>query len=198
MKRLTTDKPMNNLEALLNYAHGKDGRACLSYADGEYDVDLCEYVASLCRKKGCDMTADSVMESGCMECDCEMAVLYVAATQAAELRAKLKAYEDAEEQGRLVELPPCKSGDNVWIIYEDKIHKLRVQGMSLTITNKVLLHFGGYPITCIYALELGKKFFLTREEAEAALDAEKEQTLPALDAGRNAPMTSIPQEVADV
>lgn len=74
-----------------------------------------------------------------------------------------------ERDNRLVKLPPCKAGDDVWIIYEDEIHKIRVQGMSLTISNKVLLHFGGYPITCIYALEQGKKWFLSREDAEIVL-----------------------------
>lgn len=76
---------------------------------------------------------------------------------------------EAKQENRLVALPPCKVGDDVWIIYEDEIHKLRVQGMSLTVSNKVLLHFGGYPITCIYALEQGKKWFLSREEAEDVL-----------------------------
>lgn len=82
---------------------------------------------------------------------------------------RIRSLAEADKAGRLVEMPPCRSGDDVWVIYDDEIHRLRVQGMSLTVTNKVLLHFGGYPITCIYALELGKKFFLTREEAEAAL-----------------------------
>lgn len=82
---------------------------------------------------------------------------------------RIQALAVADKAGRLVDLPPCGSGDDIWLIYDGEIYKLRVQGRSLTVTNKVLLHFGGYPITCIYALELGKKFFLTREEAEAAL-----------------------------
>ena len=82
---------------------------------------------------------------------------------------RIQALAEADKAGRLVEMPPCRAGDDVWLIYDDEIHRLRVQGLSLTVTNKVLLHFGGYPITCIYARELGKKFFLTREEAEAAL-----------------------------
>ena len=56
---------------------------------------------------------------------------------------KLAAYEDAEEQGRLVVLP-CKVGDTVYIPYVEE------RGFSIR----------DY-------LDIGKTVFLTREEAEA-------------------------------
>lgn len=103
MERLTVDNPRNNLEALHNFAYAKDRRVFLSYADGEAGVDLCEYVA----KHACceDIDAAAVMEGACMECDCVMAILYTVAVQAAELRERLKYYEDREEQGQKQEAP---------------------------------------------------------------------------------------------
>ncbi|MBQ7491213.1 MAG: hypothetical protein IJT76_01235 [Clostridia bacterium] len=56
---------------------------------------------------------------------------------------RLAAYEDAEEQGRLVVLP-CKVGDTVYIPYVEE------RGFSIR----------DY-------LDIGKTVFLTREEAEA-------------------------------
>lgn len=94
MSRLTTDNPTNNIEALLNFARAENGRVVLSYANGEEEKDLCEYVAEVAREKGCNLTSVGVMNGSCLECDCELAILYVVAVQAAELRARLKAYED--------------------------------------------------------------------------------------------------------
>lgn len=94
MKRLTTDNPQNNIETLLNYAYAKDRRAILRHADGQNDVDLCEYIAKQAKKAGCDLTAEDVMEGACMECDCPLSLLYNVATQAAETRERLKRYED--------------------------------------------------------------------------------------------------------
>jgi len=93
--RLTTDEPKNNTETMLNYAYGKDGNACLRYADGQENVDLCEYISKRAKEKGCEVEPGDLMEGACMECDCELAILYTVAVQAAELRGRLKMYEDA-------------------------------------------------------------------------------------------------------
>ena len=70
---------------------------------------------------------------------------------------KLKEYEDLEEQGRLIVLP-CKMGDTVYIIgskyrrgyFEDYINT------------------GRFDITDLP--KLGNSVFLTKEEAEKALE----------------------------
>lgn len=95
MDRLTTDDPRDNFSALMNYAYAKDKEVYLSYADGEEDIKLADYIAKLAGENGCsEITREAVMDGACLECDCPIAVLNVTAVQAAELRAKLKAYED--------------------------------------------------------------------------------------------------------
>ena len=104
IKRLTTDHPHNNLETMLNYAYAKDGAVILRYGEGEYDVDLCEYIAKQAQGYHCKVTPEQVRDGACMECDCICSILFCVATQAAELRARLKHYEDLKEQGNLAEV----------------------------------------------------------------------------------------------
>lgn len=92
--------------------------------------------------------------------------------------AKLKEYEDLEEQGLLLRLP-CKVGDTVY-----EVQKLRKRIQPYTIISihisrcSVLIGWvieddeGIYSNTngfCDYAI--GKTVFLTKEEAERALEA---------------------------
>lgn len=76
----------------------------------------------------------------------------------------------AEQDGRLVILP-CKVGDSVYIPdLEKKIPvKVRVQGISISVSGRTILHFGGYPVECAWGDGCGKDLFLTREEADAML-----------------------------
>lgn len=86
---------------------------------------------------------------------------------------RLKEYEDAEQAERIAVLP-CKIGDTVYIFdYASIPVPSRVQGMSITYSAKTILHFGGYPIKNAWGDEMGKTIFLTRKEAEAALEAQK-------------------------
>ena len=97
-EKVVTDEPTTNYGFILNFARVKDREVVLSYADGEEDVNLCEYIAELATKKGCFCTADDVRNSGaCSECDCEVSILNIVAIQAAELRERLKYYENEEE-----------------------------------------------------------------------------------------------------
>ena len=85
---------------------------------------------------------------------------------------KLAAYEDAEEQGRLIVLP-CKVGtltftaDDIFEIIADPINRY-----SVDVAGEVYFETENYyerPIS-----EIGKTVFLSREEAEAALKGEKD------------------------
>ena len=135
MNRMTTDTPQNNLESLLNYAFAENKRVVLRYADGEENKDLCEYISDKARAMGCDLSPEDIMDGGCMECDCVLAVLYAVATQAAELRAKLKRYEDTglepEEIDRIVDAYGRgvtlreEVGQRIEIIREIKTDRLR-------------------------------------------------------------------------
>lgn len=86
---------------------------------------------------------------------------------------KLAAYEDAEEQGRLVMLP-CKVGDTVFVITERGfIAKGEVRNFRFfdkLIVDVEYHHFG----TCATSRYWGETVFLTREEAEAALKGGKD------------------------
>ncbi|MBP5460754.1 MAG: hypothetical protein J6Y20_01320 [Lachnospiraceae bacterium] len=82
---------------------------------------------------------------------------------------KLAAYEDAEEQGRLVILP-CKVGDMVYYrrgrdIIGDTVERIIIDG----IDNQVLVGAHRAFMFC----DFGRNAFLTREEAKAALTGEQ-------------------------
>ena len=104
LRRLTMDNPKGDYDRLMNYAYAKDNRAYLSYAGGKYDVDLCEYVSDLAKAKGYDFSPEFIMEDGLLDnCDDDFAILYYCAVQAAELRERLKLYEDMLEEGKPIE-----------------------------------------------------------------------------------------------
>lgn len=92
-----------------------------------------------------------------------------------KLKNKLGAYEDAEEQGLLFRLP-CKVGDIVYVI--DKIiHPFKVEKFELFKYHiEILCEYTGedemrkyWKIRCPLA-DLGKIIFLTKAEAEKALE----------------------------
>ena len=82
---------------------------------------------------------------------------------------KLAAYEDAEEQGRLVILP-CKVGDTIYGIFDGKIWDGEVYHISYSdyygkITATAWVKQGNG----VAFEHFGKTVFLARAEAEAAL-----------------------------
>ena len=98
-----------------------------------------------------------------------LAFLYMNLWSKTELYERLKYYEDLEEQGLLLRLP-CKIGSYIYIIYETKIHRELVENISVSVKfGDVVLHLSGYPISRVWGSDLGKKYFLTREEAEKKL-----------------------------
>lgn len=78
-------------------------------------------------------------------------------------------HEDLEEQGKLIKLP-CKVGDTVYIIKNDKIMEDKVEDYDIwSIRNGIKLriqlqYYNDYVFT-----ELGKTVFLDRKEAEEAM-----------------------------
>ena len=80
---------------------------------------------------------------------------------------RLKEYEDAEKDGRLVVLP-CKVGDDVWFVRkfgkERCIKRAEVSCINIDCRGEVFVSArrisGGY---------IGKTVFITHEEADAAL-----------------------------
>lgn len=90
---------------------------------------------------------------------------------------KLKQYEDAEEQGQLVMLP-CKVGDTVYFLqrcldsytFVNCGDIIAFHVYSSYITVEVNDHDAFNPFVTLDVSAFGKTVFLTREEAEAALN----------------------------
>lgn len=98
--RLTTNEPLGNFDALMNYAYVKDGNVLIRYANNQENMDLCDYIAHHA-KCDCAINAQEVLDGACLECDdfyCPLGRAYFASVQAAELRGRLKMYEDLAEQ----------------------------------------------------------------------------------------------------
>lgn len=182
LKRLTTDVPCGHLETMLNYAYVKDERAVLRYGDGEDDIDLCEYISRESAEKYCEHSAEEVMAGSCIECDCPFAILYVVATQAAELRERLKDIEG----GNTVFSFPCAVGDLVYAIWStpDKtrhvLYAAEVKKITLSKRNcRMTTTFAVEPIDYRGRIieyredDFGKFIFVRKEDADKAL-AEKE------------------------
>lgn len=156
MKRLTTDKPVSEME-MLELAHnscyvGEDGSA--RYRDFDTDIDARE----LARKLMVDfniwipdmieMTNDEEFDwvileelinadvSEKMFADGLIPLFYRNLWAMADLRERLKQYEDAEEQGLLKKFP-CKIGDVVTIILSSIIPHKKIVKQAMVSEFKV-------------------------------------------------------------
>lgn len=83
-----------------------------------------------------------------------------------------------KDKTRFVELP-CKVGDTVYVPFNEKVHKANVFSMKIETEDKKYIYmlklriFGHF--FQFKTLLLGKNVFLTREEAEKALERNKER-----------------------
>ena len=178
MKRLT----MDNVEEMSMYslAHNCcyiDENRNTRYRDFEIDIDARELAKGLLREltedvvsfesdegfddwMGCCIGEDGICTQRGL-----IATFYQNLWAMAELREKLKYYEDLEEQGRLLVLP-CKVGDTVYEILEETvpnhhfyISECEVQDVSVKAV-KYADEWEPYDYENLY---------FTREEAEAAM-----------------------------
>lgn len=126
MNRLTTDTPHGNFETMMNFAYAKNGEVWIRGvgAHGE-DMRLNEYIFDVMQgdKNYCEVDHPDDFPEFCLDaCFCEFGALFAAATQAAELRARLGVYEDtglepeecakyaqAEKEGRYIVLKEARS-----------------------------------------------------------------------------------------
>lgn len=218
MNRLTTDTPNGNFETMMNFAYAKNGEVWLRGADDGKDAELCAYIAKRAfYLELCGITnKDDVIEAcGAADCFCELGALFAAATQAAELRARLAAYEDtglepeqcakyaqAEKEGRYILLKdpgtagvhsleeiaradiegrllvlPCKVGDTVFLPATDDWGDI----LSYEVVEMGIDRDGPYFVINdedhdhTPMEELRKSVFLTREDAEKALEGMKNE-----------------------
>ena len=179
MKRLT----MDNLEemGMFSLAHNCcyiDENGNTRYRDFEIDIDARELAKGLLKEMtegkvsfesdedfddwmGCYIGEDGICTPRGL-----IATFYQNLWAMAELRERLKYYEDLEEQGRLLVLP-CKVGDTVYEIIEETvpnryfyINEWKVQDVS-TQSIKYADEWESYDYENLY---------FTREEAEAVLE----------------------------
>lgn len=92
-------------------------------------------------------------------------------TEQLELLKRLRELAEADRDGRLVVLP-CKVGDTVYFALLGRIIEKQVFSI-VSFSNSTRIYCGG---TSEYFRpeDIGKTFFLTREEAEKALEAMKD------------------------
>lgn len=189
--RLTTNKKVTDM-GMLELAHNccyiaQDGTG--RYRDYDMDVDQRELVRELMKQLAQeDMPSnpisfdetmmDYLALNPCQDVSGLIALLYHNMWAMADLREKLKRYEDAEEQGLLLRLP-CKVGDTLYRVnkgakepvimmrviqlYIKQIHKdrtvMRIDGINDADMGE----------SCYLPCDIGERIFLTREEAEAKL-----------------------------
>lgn len=82
---------------------------------------------------------------------------------------KLRDWQQAEQDGRLVVLP-CKKGNTLWAYYNyptTGIRKMVATDVS-TLNGKIVINTDAYGV--ISESDIGKTVFLTRQEAEAAVE----------------------------
>jgi hypothetical protein len=86
---------------------------------------------------------------------------------------KLGEYEDLEEQGLLIKLP-CKVGDTVYYVnLSNKVINYMVSGFKVDCFGNLQINVARHLESGYFLdMQLGKTVFLTREEAEKALNKE--------------------------
>ena len=88
--------------------------------------------------------------------------------------ARLRELAEADKAGRLVVLP-CKVGDGIWTFCSypvEQVYSFTVTDIS-TLNGRTMLNTSRCGV--IDARDVGKTVFLTREEAEKALEAMKDE-----------------------
>ncbi len=158
-------------------------------------IDANELVEEICKHEGCFGTAEGNEPFMAWEVEDYINDMETIDPETLpivqELRAKLERYEKAEHEGRLLTLP-CEIGDNIYVIpskvnYDlnkishpenNRIYEQPVSGFYICSNNDYLLK------TCdgfcsVLASYFGNTWFLTREEAEAALKARENDEIMA-------------------
>lgn len=132
--------------------------------DCEFNVEICERLAAYEDTGLTPGEVKSMQEehfSGL-----EMAKLHSALME-------LKKYQEADKDGRLVVLP-CKVGDTLFRVFAGEILEHKVSNMRyLAIQGR--WDIDTIPFCSYVESSIGKTIFLTREEAEKALEAMKDE-----------------------
>lgn len=191
MERLTTNKNVPNM-SMIELAYNScyvDDEHNARYRDYDLDIDGKQLVKSLakdiCNEDLTDLSDEefdeymaSMMSAGIDSTIGLLALFYRNLWAMADLRTRLKSYEDAEEQGLLLR-PPCKVGDTLYRVnkgakepvimmrviqlYVKQLHKDR------TVIRIDAINDNDMDESCYFLEDIGEKVFFTREEAETKL-----------------------------
>ena len=191
MERLTSNKPADSM-SMIELAHNScyvDENNTARYRDYNLDIDCRELARNLINDM-CDEDLSYMSDENFDEYMAEMlsveidsqigllAIFYRNLWAMAELREKLKEYEDLEEQGMLIKLP-CKVGDKIFLDFAGfgkDVDKFTVKDFHLDcFKNRETILFCDYESDDrtlsgqIDVMEFGKTVFLTKSKAEAKL-----------------------------
>lgn len=190
MERLTSNKStsdMNMLELAYNGCY-TDEKGNARYRDYELDIDIRKLIKMLI-KDMCnedlfcmsDEEIDGYMaEMLSVEMDSKiwlLALFYRNLWSMADLRERLKKYEDLEEQGKLMRLP-CKVGDVVYFAHHDRVissevlsakYHAEAENHGVFIRERLTIDVEGVSAEIDFGV-IGKAVFLTKSEAEQKLE----------------------------
>lgn len=202
MERLTTNKSvadMSMIELSHNSCYADDERNA-RYRDYEMEMDARDFARNLMVTLAKDELPvddaefdeeilDNLTIDPFLDVRGLIALFYRNMWAMADLREKLKDYEDAEEQGLLLRLP-CKVGDTVYCMFSrytkctinnKEFDEYDCQGCQQdecdSKREKYIQDMRAYSLDWIVTnlKNFGKTVFLTREEAEAKLKEMEEK-----------------------
>lgn len=184
MERLTTNKKVSEM-GMVELAHNccyEDEEHNARYRDFEMEMDARDFARNLMvtltkdelpldKTEFDEEILDNLTIDPFSDVRGLIAVFYRNLWAMADLREKLKCYEDAEEQGLLLQLP-CKVGDNIYIIEPYGIEEASITGISEAddidcFCFEVYIDPDYHEIIALE--EFNDTWFLSREEAEAKL-----------------------------
>lgn len=188
MKRLTSNKPVADMMPMIELAHNScyiDEKHNARYRDYEQDIDSRQLVRKLVKDmcdedlfymsdERFDQYMTEMLTVGVSDTIGLLAVFYRNLWATAELREKLKEYEDLEEQGMLIKLP-CKVGDTVWKV-EERLEHTYIERLvidRIEVNDSYIYYFADEKITgesvILDDCDFSKTVFLKESKAEAKL-----------------------------
>ena len=140
-----------------------DCEKCEADWTGKHGKPMADCTALYCRNRLLDRLAEyedteETLRQLCRNCDLE----------------QLEKLAEADKDGRLVVLP-CKVGDGLWTFCShpvEQVYSFTVTDIS-TLNGRTMLNTSRCGV--VDARDVGKTVFLTREEAEKALEARKDE-----------------------
>ncbi len=186
MSRLTTNKPvseMGMLELAYNSCYIDEDGCCAKYRDFNTNMDARELARDLMREYNFweidddEMLSDEIFDAtimenlkyGTKELEGLIALFYRNLWAMAELRERLKYYEDLADNGRLVELP-CRVEDKAYHIIVDRMAEpsIYISVHEIKDVSAKAVYFADDWWAFEEMPELNA--FLSKEEAEKALE----------------------------